>query len=1254
MKALFSRLTGGSNHHKSTPREREKDTNQFLTADSASDARSFRDKAHPPLPPLSVPPLDAGTSGSLSSALNTPSMLDRELPSIVPNGAGPIGDGIDDALRTNSILDIPASMLSNIAIGTGPAGGSGTVSRSSLAVDIGQRNTASTSASVSASASASGASSSSRQPTRRTSQQHLERVTSRPGGALKSSQQTANSGATASSSSSGTTPQTSGGGGGTTKKVAFISPQPTGTTLASPIDAYASSSSSSGPGALNNSNGMGSASGTSTPASRARSPQPGGGARNVSDATLRMGGYTPGAPGGSTATVNNMAPSRPSNAYSNTLNASSAYLGEATSMRSATPMSYLSGRTGAAGIQAAASWSEAAEEDLVSNLGSRERTRQEVLWEIVASEDRYVVELLKFKETFIDPLLHPYSTSVPSIASPALADPLPAVDYNSNTAYFRSETPMTHRTAASIPRESLDNLPIASRFLSTPTPTPGSDSESGGRGAMTPTGGRKPAHKRSTITPSTPTNPALGLPDVDAISIDDPSDVPSDMDGMDEDAMGRGYASGANRVPGRGNRMSTNPYNQTPKKMPFPSGLSGARSHQSLPPPARTAGAPTRASATSLVGGMQVGVPHTAQNSTRGGGGRNGGTPNKLSRRVFGFGSSTTNVNTSPGRKESTDSVTLPQAAYNSAPSSTSPPVSGGGLAPRLLPEDLRKCLEVLEGGILSGHVALSDGLRKRYEEQYPLVRSLADVFIANSHILQEYATYVLHLERALEQVDDALSTVALAKKPKKQDIADWMHVSRVLKQLEDNAAEKGETGLAISLSKPFQRLLKYPLLFQNLLFHTDPSTFEYESTLEMVAEVEKIVRSIEDEKIQQEERDKTRDVLARIEGLDKIKALAAPKASRQIVSEKPLFAATAPSKEDSASKSGASGGKSTLAPPTDKKVNNKSSFRRFSDVLQPGGTHANPTLGGKKDLWLVKFNDVVLRCQRTGTTTLPITSTIGAPGGISGRTHSLPELAAAGKASKSGTTGTGRRTVQTKPRNLYKFLKIETWTIGDLVQSGPGVVAMEDISKVRSRIGDEGPPKGREEPLPEDNEDNESDDSDRKSKMSFSYWGADKITVQAAGAKARGKQAAKNAVAARRGPAPTAYQSAANAKFGGRLRSPEPGDTSPSRPASRRTGLAPLTAGAGGASSVRKPSTDTINKPPTWGSMGAKANNTPTPIPRRVQKLSTPTPPKSDPAKLQTPNAKAKVDADPPPASPTPSEGTQDSGVGLTVDRNS
>lgn len=73
-------------------------------------------------------------------------------------------------------------------------------------------------------------------------------------------------------------------------------------------------------------------------------------------------------------------------------------------------------------------------------------------------------------------------------------------------------------------------------------------------------------------------------------------------------------------------------------------------------------------------------------------------------------------------------------------------------------------------------------------------------------------------------------------------------------------------------MSKPFQRLLKYPLLFQNLLFNTDPSLKEYEATLAMVDEVEVIVRTIEDEKSSSEEREKTRDVWARIEGLEKDK----------------------------------------------------------------------------------------------------------------------------------------------------------------------------------------------------------------------------------------------------------------------------------------------------------------------------------------------------------------------------------------------
>jgi hypothetical protein len=137
---------------------------------------------------------------------------------------------------------------------------------------------------------------------------------------------------------------------------------------------------------------------------------------------------------------------------------------------------------------------------------------------------------------------------------------------------------------------------------------------------------------------------------------------------------------------------------------------------------------------------------------------------------------------------------------------------------------------------------------------------------------LREYATYVLHLEKALEQVDHALSLYTSKRTSRRFDETEIGRLGKTLLSLEEAAATKGELGLAISLSKPFQRLLKYPLLFQNLLFNTDPSLKEYEATLAMVDEVEDIVRTIEDEKASSEEREKTRDAWARIDGLrDKV-----------------------------------------------------------------------------------------------------------------------------------------------------------------------------------------------------------------------------------------------------------------------------------------------------------------------------------------------------------------------------------------------
>src|SRR5262249_32676574 len=58
--------------------------------------------------------------------------------------------------------------------------------------------------------------------------------------------------------------------------------------------------------------------------------------------------------------------------------------------------------------------------------------------------------------------------------------------------------------------------------------------------------------------------------------------------------------------------------------------------------------------------------------------------------------------------------------------------VLGDTIAPHQLPEDLRICLEVIDSGVFEGHKRLSEALKKRYDDQFPLVRSLADVFVSN------------------------------------------------------------------------------------------------------------------------------------------------------------------------------------------------------------------------------------------------------------------------------------------------------------------------------------------------------------------------------------------------------------------------------------------------------------------------------------------------------------------------------------------
>lgn len=347
--------------------------------------------------------------------------------------------------------------------------------------------------------------------------------------------------------------------------------------------------------------------------------------------------------------------------------------GSSQSLRSGTPYSQMSTNTSGSRILAAQSWSEVTEGDLVSNLGMRERTRQEVLFEIISSEERceatfifyfilfpslthvkrYVQELVKMKDTFIDPLLHPYSMANASAAS------TPNLDYD----YYRAESPL----------ESTDDLPpIAARFMS-PTPS------------MNP-------------PPSSTSPRPKDAPNIDSESLEtEEEEEANDQAGRLYDASRRPTTSGSTR-----NDHPRSPYRLAATRstgrtsgisVPFPS-----RSHHSLPAAPRNA---FSASAHSL-GRQSVAVERERERKYSHG---QGDSPNKGMLRKF--------------RKSQT-------AADG---------ILGNAIAPQQLPEDLRICLEVVDSGVLDGHKRLSEALKKRYEDQFPLVRSLADVFVSNVSI---------------------------------------------------------------------------------------------------------------------------------------------------------------------------------------------------------------------------------------------------------------------------------------------------------------------------------------------------------------------------------------------------------------------------------------------------------------------------------------------------------------------------------------
>lgn len=155
--------------------------------------------------------------------------------------------------------------------------------------------------------------------------------------------------------------------------------------------------------------------------------------------------------------------------------------------------------------------------------------------------------------------------------------------------------------------------------------------------------------------------------------------------------------------------------------------------------------------------------------------------------------------------------------------------------------------------------------------------------------------------------------------------------------------------------------------------------------------------------------------------------------------------------------------------------------------------------MGSKRDLWLVRFSDVELRCQRVGVTALPLASSAALSPNVDGdavagtgekREAGEPpdrDFASRSKDSKERLKALRKSTLKAKTRNLYKFIAVASWTSEE---GSKGVDAgqekpTETADGLASPIEDD--EEDAEESDVEDGGEFERERHERQSKLSFS-----------------------------------------------------------------------------------------------------------------------------------------------------------------------
>lgn len=191
--------------------------------------------------------------------------------------------------------------------------------------------------------------------------------------------------------------------------------------------------------------------------------------------------------------------------------------------------------------------------------------------------------------------------------------------------------------------------------------------------------------------------------------------------------------------------------------------------------------------------------------------------------------------------------------------------------------------------------------------------------------MFRAYAPYLIHYEDALRDLEESI---------KKKD-----KLGRLVKK-QQKLATCRNMPLSTYLLKPFQRLLKYPLLIMNLLKCTDKDGFDYENTVSLKTKLDQVLNDVEEQKRAHDNMERLRELETRIQGLGPFRLAVN---NRQLLRESPAC---------------------QNLPSLKKQPSLRKSLTVMSDPAQNSNRRHSV-----RNLYTLECNDIVLLAERTGVT---------------------------------------------------------------------------------------------------------------------------------------------------------------------------------------------------------------------------------------------------------------------------------------------